>query len=606
METCALASPIHQGHFGAMTTPWLPLLPHGLPWVALGTCLLLLAGWLLSILIARHQQRKWFWLFFPLTHPLALLNDLVRWRRKAWLPPACYILAWILWSWGGFRAHQHEFERMHRILARLKYEAQPIRATDLARVSVNPERNRWDHPYLRPLAEAANPGEDGPKTQEAIDRSYAAYQRPRSQAERNEEAYEGSERSFSTYQPFSKYALLAADLKLAKEESEALKTEALPQNLDHCISLVQPWIDGIEQGMPSLQEALERPENHYPYAWEEGFAMLLPQLSTLRNMATAQSLKTTHHALLGEAEAAYQSTLLGMKLCATQSMDLIISRLVQAAMLHVTLEGIHAAQQQHLWDANAWEAIDRKLEPFDFLGNAAACIRTERAFGQTSIEPILNSVFSKGAQTFAELTGPLPAPPDQAWARVITDGIFTQYVQAFFCKQWRLCLEAYESMIKDLEVATANASSLPWMKCRVDWKEEAYRDKGVFANLLLPALNLFYDNLLKTQTQIRLMRICTLLERHYLEHGAYPSDLMAIITYDLTNPMLDPMTHEPLHYQVLGEGAGFELYSVGLNGKDDQGMRQKKQTKQESDAGDDMLIRLSPEEPLLPPMSILP
>jgi len=589
-----------------MTTPWLPLLPYGLPWVALGTCLLVLAGWLLSILVARHQQRKWFWLFFPLTHPLALLNDLVRRRRKVWLPSACYILASILWGWGGFHAHQHEFERMHRILAQLKYEAQPIRATDLARVSVDPERNRWDHPYLRPLAEAANPGEDGPKTLEAIDRSYEAYQRPRSQAERNEEAYEGSERSFSTYQPFSKYALLAADLKLAKEESEALKTEALPQNLDHCISLVQPWIDGIAQGMPSLQEALERPENHYPYAWEEGFAMLLPQLSTLRNMATAQSLKTTHHALLGEAEAAYQSTLLGMKLCATQSMDLIISRLVQAAMLHVTLEGIHAAQQQHLWDTNAWEAIDRKLEPFDFLGNAAACIRTERAFGQTSIEPILNSVFSKGAQTFAELTGPLPTPPDQAWARVITDGIFTQYVQAFFCKQWRLCLEAYESMIKDLEVATANASSLPWMKCRVDWKEEAYRDKGVFANLLLPALNLFYDNLLKTQTQIRLMRICTLLERHYLEHGAYPSDLMAIITYDLTNPMLDPMTHEPLHYQVLGEGAGFELYSVGLNGKDDQGMGQKKQTKQESDAGDDMLIRLSPEEPLLPPMSILP
>ena len=589
-----------------MTTPWLPLLPYGLPWVALGTCLLVLVGWLLSILMARHQQRKWFWLFFPLTHPLALLNDLVRWRKKAWLPPACYILAWILWSWGGFRAHQHEFERMHRILAQLKYEAQPIRATDLARVSVDPERNRWDHPYLRPLAEAANPGEDGPKTQEAIDRSYAAYQRPRSRVILNEEAYESSERPLSTYQPFSKYALLAADLKFAKEASEALATAALPRDLDHCISLVQPWVDGIEKGMPSLQEALERPENHYPYAWEEGFAMLLPQLSTLRNMATAQSLKTTHHALLGEAEAAYRSTLLGMELCATQSMDLIISRLVQAAMLQVTLEGIHAAQQQHLWDANAWEAIDSQLESFDFLSHAAACIRTERAFGQTSIEPILNSVFSKGAQTFAQLTGPLPNPPDQAWARVITDGIFTQYVQAFFCKQWRLCLEAYESMIEDLEGSADHTSSLPWVKCRVDWQEEAYRDKGVFANLLLPALHLFHDNLLKTQTQIRLMRTCILLERHYLDQGAYPSDLMALMAHDLTDPMLDPMTHEPLHYQVLGEGAGFELYSVGLNGKDDQGMEQTNQAKQESDASDDMLIRLSPEEPLLPPLSILP
>ncbi|MEK9949663.1 MAG: hypothetical protein VW579_10905 [Verrucomicrobiales bacterium] len=215
-------------------------------------------------------------------------------------------------------------------------------------------------------------------------------------------------------------------------------------------------------------------------------------------------------------------------------------------------------------------------------------------------------MFSKGAQTFAQLTGPFPNPPDQAWARVITDGIFTQYVQAFFCKQWRLCLEAYESMIEDLEGSADHASSLPWVKCRVDWQEEAYRDKGVFANLLLPALHLFHDNLLKTQTQIRLMRTCILLERHYLDQGAYPSDLMALMAHDLTDPMLDPMTHEPLHYQVLGEGAGFELYSVGLNGKDDQGMEQKNQAKQESDASDDMLIRLSPEEPLLPPLSLLP
>ena len=83
---------------------------------------------------------------------------------------------------------------------------------------------------------------------------------------------------------------------------------------------------------------------------------------------------------------------------------------------------------------------------------------------------------------------------------------------------------------------------------------------------------------------------------------------MAIITHDLTDPMLDPMTHEPLHYQVLGEGAGFELYSVGLNGKDDQGIGQKK-TKQESDASDDMLIRLSPGAFVaatfeLPPMGV--
>ena len=271
-----------------MTIPW-PLLPYGLPWVAGHLPPGTVAGWLLSILVARHQQRRWFWLFPP-HPPLALLNDLVRWRRKAWLPPRLLHPGLDPLELGWLRAHQHEFERMHRILAQLKYEAQPIRATDLARVSVDPEHAAGITPTFGLLQRRQTPAKTDPK-QEAIDRSYAAYQRPRSRVILNEEAYESSERPLSTYQPFSKYALLAADLKLAKEASEALATAALPRDLDHCISLVQPWVDGIEKGIPSLQEALERPENHYPYAWEEGFAMRLPQLSTLRNMATAQSQK---------------------------------------------------------------------------------------------------------------------------------------------------------------------------------------------------------------------------------------------------------------------------------------------------------------------------
>ena len=57
---------------------------------------------------------------------------------------------------------------------------------------------------------------------------------------------------------------------------------------------------------------------------------------------------------------------------------------------------------------------------------------------------------------------------------------------------------------------------------------------------------------------------------------------------------------------VVGIGAIGAVLLHGLWVLRRQGMGQKNQAKQESDASDDMLIRLSPEEPLLPPLSLLP
>jgi len=584
-------------------TPWFALLPHGLPWVALGTCLLILAGWLVSILIAWRRGGSCFWILFPLTHPLALLNDLIRWRDKAWMAPSFYLLGMILWAWGGYRSHQHEFGHMHRILAQLKYEAQPIRAPDLARVSPDPERNRWDHPYLKPLAEAASGEQDAAKVQESLDQVYGAYQRPQSRTELAEDPADRTKMPTSFYQPFLKYGRLAADLQLSQTEPEQYQSVTLPQDMASSVAQVAPWVERLKKDTPQLAEALQRPENHYPYAWEKGFAMLLPHLSTLRNMATAHALKTIHHAILGEAEAARQSTLLGFELCATQSMDLIISRLVQAAMLQVTLEGMHAALTKHLWDAPTWEAMDQQLQHFEFLDSAANCIRSERAFGQSSIEPIIQGGFSQSNQALAQLTGSDQASKSLSANMWLVDQVISPFSQAFLCKQWRLCLEVYATMIRDLEQSSLRAASGAWVKARVHWDQESYRSKGIFAQLLLPALNQFQDSLFKTQSLIHLTRTCIQLELIYLKQGQYPERLAALNLEDYPGMGLDPMTGKPLPYQSLDQGLGFELYSFGLNGEDDGGFPQEQTAAKASHSGDDLLIRVAARE-MQPPRFI--
>ena len=270
---------------------------------------------------------------------------------------------------------------MHRILAQLKYEAQPIRATDLARVSVDPERNRWDHPYLLPLAEAANPGEDGPKTQEAIDRSYAAYQSP-------DLEWHSMRRHTKVQRDLCPPINPSANTPCWLPISNLQKRHQKLWQLRLCQGIwttASHWCSLGPMASKKACHPFKRPWNVLKtIILMRGRRVLpcgSPSSAPYETWLRRNPLKP-HHSLLGEAEAAYRSTLLGMELCATQSMDLIISRLVQAAMLQVTLEGIHAAQQQHLWDANAWEAIDDKLESFDFLSHAAACIRTSAPLGR--------------------------------------------------------------------------------------------------------------------------------------------------------------------------------------------------------------------------------
>ena len=64
------------------------------------------------------------------------------------------------------------------------------------------------------------------------------------------------------------------------------------------------------------------------------------------------------------------------------------------------------------------------------------------------------------------------------------------------------------------------------------------------------------------------------LERFYLKHGRYPEQLEHLVPEFCDVMPQDPMSSQPFHYRRLGSD-GFELYSVGWNGKDEGGFRVK-------------------------------
>ena len=60
------------------------------------------------------------------------------------------------------------------------------------------------------------------------------------------------------------------------------------------------------------------------------------------------------------------------------------------------------------------------------------------------------------------------------------------------------------------------------------------------------------------------------LKRYQLKHGNYPPDLNSLVPEFVPNVPFDPVDGQPLRYRPKTDGT-FLLYSIGENGKDDNG-----------------------------------
>ena len=73
----------------------------------------------------------------------------------------------------------------------------------------------------------------------------------------------------------------------------------------------------------------------------------------------------------------------------------------------------------------------------------------------------------------------------------------------------------------------------------------------------------------KMQTTLELAVLACGLERYRLETGSYPDQLERLVPKFASNIPHDIVTGEPLKYRR--DGAGYLVYSVGWNGRDDSG-----------------------------------
>ncbi len=112
--------------------------------------------------------------------------------------------------------------------------------------------------------------------------------------------------------------------------------------------------------------------------------------------------------------------------------------------------------------------------------------------------------------------------------------------------------------------------TIPWLDLPARRTAVGQLLSGTMTSQTIPVMTHSLSVEQTRRTEIRLVPAVFALARHRAAHGAYPERLDQLVPAFLDKLPADDFGDGPLKYQRRDDGA-FELYSVGLNGKDDGG-----------------------------------
>ena len=574
----------------------------------LSTFLFALLGWILSIRAGFKSEkggRLRPCLIFPLTNPLALLV-LLAMRFKTGLPALlCYLLALLALPLGGQLAQWLENAKLSQYEAELQNRGETLWLDSLKPSPVPEASNIWMHPFLKPLALAGQSTAEGETVREEIRKTdadgyspYKTFSAPKRFDGLHYPDTPKENPSFSaetTLQAVHKIALDA----LALQDGAVAETK-VPSSWGEVAALILDYYQPAEEAARQLEEAVRREYDQYPYDWKQLQHMLLPHLAYLKRFTQFAYYRSAACAMNGDAEEAFRMLRLGFQFAQTGDSDILIFRLVQMAQVRIILNGVHIAQQFHIGNDAQWQSLAEALHQWNFPALVPNSLRAERAFGHAIIAPLTKMSFHK-ARRQIEIIGNESSPmPSDLAGSTFFQSVFDLWtgggIRALNLRNWTMALAAYEEMITNTEKTLEKSRSDPWNQCKVPALKQPLWAYGIFAQMLLPALEKTFEKAMQTQHHVELAKVAIALERFYLAHQSYPETLAALSPDWLPSPPMDPMTRKPWQYQRL-ETTRFLLYSVGKNGIDNGGVQPRKK---DTNAKDDLGWRILPTVPELP------
>ena len=311
-----------------------------------------------------------------------------------------------------------------------------------------------------------------------------------------------------------------------------------------------------ESDLAKLADDLKRPHCRFNIRYEDGFAAVLPHLSTMKNAATLFALSSAQRLSKGDTTGAWQDTLNGIRLGEQlRTEPFLISQLVRIAILEINFQTYWEGQVNHQWSAEQLTAFQETFQSIDLLAGMESAIRAER----NMINHWFTSVAQGGtqAQGFDELNSSL------------------DYVPAFifYSNQYQINRILTEIILPGIDVSNHRLNVHQFKKMEeemLDLKSSFLPFRHAIALMMLPGLDKYALKVSQTQAALDQSAIVAALERYRLAEGSYPEKLAALMPKFIAKIPGDLFHDQGLVYRI-NEDNSFTLYSTGYNGTDDNG-----------------------------------
>lgn len=344
-----------------------------------------------------------------------------------------------------------------------------------------------------------------------------------------------------------------------------------------------------ESRFDELREAARRPEARFPidYNLENPWGILLPHLSGLRTTTRRLQVRACAELALGNSPAALEDVLLGLRLAtSTTNEPFLISFLVRLAIVQETLQPVWEGLEDHRWTGDQLTVLQQRLADLHFLPELDRAMAGERAAALLTADLLaahkaklgdLGNVpgLSPGDESIRDLLERL-AP--RSWfdreklnyCRLLDrqlDGAYDSGRNRVFPSRNASNSREIESILgisgsgRFGEPVPASGSA-PGLGGLLQHRS--------LATLLLPELKEIPAKATAVQTSVDQARIACALEQYRLAHGDFPESLAALVPPLMAELPKDPITGEPYRYRRIA--GGYQLYSVGWNERDDQGV----------------------------------
>ncbi|ATC65462.1 hypothetical protein CMV30_16765 [Nibricoccus aquaticus] len=347
--------------------------------------------------------------------------------------------------------------------------------------------------------------------------------------------------------------LLARDI--AKQRAEK-KLPALSPSKDADLILAQFNIE--KPDLAELREAaLFRPLARVvrpgpPPAIGQLLKIEFPNFSIQRYFARQLMFQSSALLANSQPDLAYPSVLAAIQLAKGLGDHpyTLVETMISAVLIRMAIQPVWEGVRQHSFTDSQLARFSASFSEMDLLGALAQTIRNER---NNAMFLPLSSVSEPTASEWHP--GLYALMPEGWWLQNKTRMVRMNdpVLEAIASQE----TPGFRAKLQAMQYPPPSFSPAPY---------------SFFAEAFMTSYEKIVPNVARSANATRLALTACALERHRLAHGAYPDSLTALVPAYLPSVPLDIIDGAPLRYR-LNPDATFTLYSLGLDGDDDNGHR---------------------------------